>query len=48
MDLKSKKLTRTDIEVLEKFQRKCLQQIQGLRDKTPNCVTLSLMRVTPC
>lgn len=47
MDLKSKKLTRTDIEILEKFQRKCLQQIQGLPDKTPNCVTLFVMRVPP-
>ena len=36
------KLSRTDVESLEKFQRNCLRQIQGLPDKTPNCVTLSL------
>ena len=35
--------TRTDIEALEKFQRKCLR----LPDKIPNCVTLSLIGVPP-
>ena len=45
--LEVQQLTRTDIEVLEKFQRKCLRQIQGLPDKTPNCVTLSLIGVPP-
>ena len=32
---------------MERFQRKCLHQIQGLPDKTSNCVTLSLMGVPP-
>ena len=40
--LEVQKLSRTDVESLEKFQRNCLWQIQGLPDKTPNCVTLSL------
>ena len=35
------------MESLEKFQRKCLRQIQGLPDKTPNCVTLSLLGIPP-
>ena len=34
-----------DIECLEKFQRKSLRQLQGLPDKTPNCVTLALLHV---
>ena len=34
-------VSRTDVESLEKFQRKCLRQIQVLLDNTPNCVTLS-------
>ena len=45
--LEVQNLSRTDIESLERFQRKCLRQIQGLPDKTPNCVTLSLMGVPP-
>ena len=45
--LEVQQLTRTDIEVLEKFQRKCLRHTQGLPDKTPNCVTLSLIGVPP-
>ena len=45
--LEVQNLSRTDIESLERFQQKCLRQIQGLPDKTPNCVTLSLMRVPP-
>ena len=36
-----------DIENLEKFQRKSLRQIQGLPDKTPNCITLALLGVLP-
>ena len=39
--LKVKKLSRKDLEGLEKFQRKCLRKIQGLTDRTPNCVTHS-------
>ena len=39
------KITKSDLESLEKFQRKCLRQIQGLPDKTLNCVTLSLLGV---
>ena len=38
--LEVRKLSRADVESLEKFQRKCLPQIQELPDKTPNCVTL--------
>ena len=34
-----------DIENLEKFQRISLRQIQGLQDKTPNCITLALLAV---
>ena len=45
--LEEHKLSRTDVESLEKFQRKCLRQIQGLPDKTPNCVTLSLLGIPP-
>ena len=33
-------LTKNDIEMLEKFQRKSLKQIQSLPHKTPNVVTL--------
>ena len=36
-----------DIECLEKFQRKSLRQLQGLPDKTPNCVTLALLGILP-
>ena len=43
--LEVEKLSRTDIDGLEGFQRKCLCQIPGLPDKTPNCVTLSVMGV---
>ena len=45
--LEAHKLSRTDVESLEKFQRKCLRQIQWLPDKTPNCVTLSLLGIPP-
>ena len=45
--LEVQKITKTDLECLEKFQRKCLRQIQGLPDKTPNCVTFSLLGVPP-
>ena len=43
--LEVQKLSRTDVEILEKFQRKCLRQIQGLPDKTPNCGTLSILGI---
>ena len=36
-----------DIENLEKFQRKYLRRLQGLPDKTPNCITLALLGVLP-
>ncbi|MEW8547538.1 MAG: reverse transcriptase family protein [Candidatus Thiodiazotropha sp.] len=36
-----------DIDCLESFQRKSLRQIQGLPDKTPNCVTLALLGILP-
>ena len=45
--LEVQKLSRTDLESSEKFQRKCLRQIQGLTDKTPSCFTLSLFWVLP-
>ena len=45
--LEVQKLSRTDVESLEKFQRKCLRQIQGLPDKTPNCGTLSVLGIPP-
>ena len=35
------------MESLEKFQRKCLRQNQGLPDKNPNGVTLSLLGIPP-
>ena len=40
-------LTKKDIELLEKFQRKSLKQIQSLPDKTPNVVTLGLLGILP-
>ena len=40
-------LWKIDIELLEKFQRKSLKQKQGLPDKTPNVVTLSLLGILP-
>ena len=40
-------LTKKDIEMLEKFQRKSLKQIQSLPDKTPNVVTLGLLGILP-
>ncbi|MES9882685.1 MAG: hypothetical protein ABW185_17600 [Sedimenticola sp.] len=36
-----------DINVLEAFQRKCLKQIQGLPDKTPNIAALALLGIAP-
>ena len=34
-------LSKKDIECLERFQRQCLKQIQGLPDKTANTAFLS-------
>ena len=42
-ELETLSLTKKDIEDLEKFQRKSLRQIQGLPDKTPNCITLGIL-----
>ena len=38
-------LKNKDIENLEKFQRKCLKQIQGLPDNTSNTACLARIRV---
>ena len=40
-------LKSSDIESLEKFQRKCLKQIQGLPDNTSNTACLALLGVLP-
>ena len=45
--LKSILLSKKDVECLEKFQRKCLKQIQGLLDKTANLICLALLGVLP-
>ena len=45
--LETLSLMKKDIENLEKFQRKSLRQIQGLPDKTPNCITLASLGVLP-
>ena len=34
-------------EYLERFQRQCLRQIQGLPDNTPNGITLALLGILP-
>ena len=39
--------TEKDIECLERFQRQCLKQIQGLPDKTANTVCLALLGILP-
>ena len=36
-----------DIECLERFQRQCLKQIQGLPDKTANTICLALLGILP-
>ena len=41
--LEVQKLSRTDMESLEKFQRKCLRQIQGLPDLLCFCSVLCLL-----
>ena len=38
-------LKKKEFESLEKFQGKCLKQIQGLPDKTPNVVALALLGI---
>ena len=45
--LESILLSKKDVECLEKFQRKCLKQIQGLPDKTANSISLALLGVLP-
>ena len=40
-------LRKKDIEMLEKFQRKSLKQLQSLPDKTPNVMTLGLLGILP-
>ena len=40
-------LNRKDIQNLEKFQRKCLKQIQGLPDNTSNSACLALLGILP-
>ena len=39
--------TKKDIECLERFQRQCLKQIQGLPDKTANTICLALLGILP-
>ena len=36
-------LTKKDIDCLERFQRRCLRQIQGLPDKASNTICLALL-----
>ena len=45
--LKSKFKKSSDIERLEKIQRKCLKQIQGLPDNTSNTACSALLGVLP-
>ena len=45
--LESILLSKKDVECLEKFQRKCLKQIQGLPDITANSISLALLGVLP-
>ena len=40
-------LTKKDIYCLERFQRRCLRQIQGLSDKASNTICLALLGVLP-
>ena len=40
-------LTKKDIDCLERFQRRCLRQIQGLPDKASNTICLALFGVLP-
>ena len=43
----SQLLKAKDIENLEKFQRKCLKQVQGLADNTSNSACLALLGISP-
>ena len=38
-------LSKKDIECLDRFQRQCLKQIQGLPDKTANTICLALLGI---
>ena len=38
-------LSKKDIECLDRFQRQCLKQIQGLPDKTANTICLVLLGI---
>ena len=40
-------LKKKDIEDLEKFQRKCLKQLQGLPDNTSSSPCLALLGILP-
>ena len=40
-------IKKNDIEYLEKIQRKSLQQIQGLPDKTSNSISLAMLGILP-
>ena len=40
-------LSKKDIECLERFQRQCLKEIQGLPDKTANTICLALLGILP-
>ena len=40
-------LKQKDIDSLEKIQRKCLKQIQGIPDKTSNSACLTLLGILP-
>ena len=40
-------LSKKDTECLERFQRQCLKQIQGLSDKTANTICLVLLGILP-
>ena len=40
-------LSKKDIECLDRFQRQCLKQIQGLPDKTANTICLALLGILP-
>ena len=39
--------TKKDIQCLQRFQRQCLKQIQGLPDKTANAICLALLGILP-
>ena len=40
-------LNNTNTNILEKFQRDRLKQLQGLPPRTPNCVTLAMVGMFP-